>query len=192
MSAASYDLIKEYVGSRAKVLNVIDPVIDHLREFFPNKRIGLIGTKQTIQSNIYKKKIDELNAGITLNALATPLLAPMIEEGFSNNKLITALITDYLSHQELQNIDALILGCTHYPLIKTHIEEFYSGKVAIIDSSKIVAESLQAYLKYHNLHKQTGNAKLEFFVSDYTPSFSQSTQLFFGEKVPLQHYPMWE
>jgi glutamate racemase len=191
-SAAAYELVKEYVASRARVLNVIDPVIDHLREHFPKKRIGLIGTKQTVNSNVYKKKVDALNADIELHSLATPLLASMIEEGFFNNKISESVIHEYLSNETLENIEALILGCTHYPLIKDQINNYYQGKVTIIDSSEIVANALRSFLSYNNLNNKNGKGLHHFYVSDFTRSFEESTRIFFSEQVHLEHYPLWE
>ncbi|QLH43114.1 MAG: glutamate racemase [Coxiellaceae bacterium] len=193
-SAAAYDLVNEYVGTKAKVLNVIDPVVNHLREYFANKRIGLIGTKQTVQSNIYRKKIESLNVGITLNSLATPLLAPMIEEGLSNKELMGQMIKEYLNNPDIQNIEALILGCTHYPLIKSQIAEFYNDRVVIIDSAIVVARALQALLQLHDLQNENGaeEGTMQFYVSDYTAGFAASTRLFFGDELPLEKYPLWE
>src|SRR5688572_11549281 len=149
-SAAAYELVKEYVGSKAKVLNVIDPIVQYIAKTYPGKSIGLIGTKQTVNSNVYKKKVDALDLGITLKSLATPLLAPMIEEGFFNNNISESVIATYLSDPTLENIEALILGCTHYPLIKNQISNFYEGKVDVLDASELVAEYVRHYLKEHN------------------------------------------
>jgi glutamate racemase len=145
-SSAAYQLAKEYVGSKAKVINVIDPVISYIGEHFSEKSIGLIGTKRTVKSNVYQKKLDKLNKNIRLHSLATPLLAPMIEEGYFNNNISEKIIHNYLSDSALSNIEALVLGCTHYPLIKEQIRFYYDNKVEIIDSSTIVAKHLKNYL----------------------------------------------
>ncbi len=192
-SAAAYELLKEYTASRAKVLNVIDPVVEFLGQNYISKKVGLIGTKQTVFSNIYKKKTDALNVNIDLKSLATPLLAPMIEEGFFDNNISESIINQYLGHEDLAGINALILGCTHYPLIKMQIESYYQNKVDVLDSSEIVAKSLQEYLVQHNLlNAQTEIGSRQFFVSDYTTSFEASTKMFFGQNLRLQHYPLWE
>jgi len=191
-SAAAYDLVKEYVGSKALVFNVIEPVVDHVSIHFPGKTIGLIGTKQTIYSNIFKKKIEEKNQSIKLKSLATPLLAPMIEEGFFNNKISNEVIEEYLSNPTLEEIDALILGCTHYPLIAGQIENFYKGKVEVIDSSTIVAKSVLKSLTENHLLNKPHQVEMKFYVSDFTPSFENSTQIFFKDKVSLEYYPLWE
>lgn len=191
-SAAAYELVKEYVGSKAKVLNVIDPVVDYSKEHYESKTIGLIGTKQTVMSNVYKKKIDDLNRNIHLKSIATPLLAPMIEEGFFNNNISESIISSYLSDPSLANIEALILGCTHYPLIKEQIASYYGNNVEILDTSEIVAHSVKAWLEQHFLVNEKGEGSRQFFVSDYTLSFEQSTSIFFGERIQLSHYPLWE
>jgi glutamate racemase len=191
-SAAAFDLVKEYVASKALVFNVIDPVVDYVAHKFEGKTIGLIGTKQTVNSNIFKRKIDGQNKGIHLKSLATPLLAPMIEEGFFNNKISHELIEAYLGNPELEGIEALILGCTHYPLIATQIEDYYQGKVEVIDASKLVATYVQAEIEKQNLLNLPHPAQKTFYVSDYTVSFENSTQIFFKDKVHLRHYPLWE
>lgn len=191
-SAAAYDLVKEYMASKAKVLNVIDPAIKYLGENYANKAVGLIGTKQTINSNIYKKKVDALEKNIELKSVATPLLAPMIEEGFFNNQISESIINQYLSDENLKNIDALVLGCTHYPLIKNQIEAYYKNSVTVLDTSQLVAETVKKYLDENDLLNESPKPAHHFYVSDYTASFEQSTRWFFGENVKLEHYPLWE
>lgn len=191
-SAAAFELVREYVGSKAKVLNVIDPVVDYIKEHYDGKTIGLIGTKQTVLSNVYKKKVDALEKNIHLKSLATPLLAPMIEEGFFDNNISESIISSYLSDKSLEGIEALILGCTHYPLIKNQITQFYSNTVEILDTSEIVAASLRALLELHYLVNEKGEGKRQFYVSNYTLSFEQSTNIFFGQQIQLEHYPLWE
>jgi glutamate racemase len=191
-SAAAYELVKEYVGSKARVMNVIDPVVDYIKEHYDGKSIGLIGTKQTVLSNVYKKKVDALGKNIDLKSLATPLLAPMIEEGFFDNNISESIIASYLSDSSISSIEALILGCTHYPLIKNQISSFYGDQVEILDTSEIVAKSLRAWLEQHYLVNEKGAGKRQFYVSDYTLSFEQSTNIFFGRQIQLEHYPLWE
>lgn len=191
-SSAAYMLVKEYVGSKAKVINVIDPVVSYIGQNYEDSTIGLIGTKKTVGSNVYQKKIDRLSKNIKLKALATPLLAPMVEEGYFNNTISQNIIKEYLQNPELDDIKALILGCTHYPLIKKEIEDFYEKKVEVLDSSNLVAQHLKSVLESHNLLSNSDSPKHRFFVSDFTYSFAESTKLFFRKEVNLQHYPLWE
>ncbi|MDO7876234.1 glutamate racemase [Hymenobacter sp. ASUV-10] len=193
-SAAAYELVREYVGSKARVLNVIDPIVAHVGQHYAGQRVGLIGTKQTVNSNVYKKKMDALDAGIDLHSLATPLLAPMIEEGFFENSVSDDIIATYLGHPALADIQALVLACTHYPLIKEQIERFYAGRVAVLDASDAVAAHTQAYLAERGMLAEAGPVPPahHFYVSDFTRSFEESTRIFFRQEVQLEHYPLWE
>jgi glutamate racemase len=190
-SAAAYDLVKEYVGSQAIVMNVIDPVVHLLKDNYAKKRIGLIGTRQTVNSHIYKKKLDSLNADIKLSALATNLLAAAIEE-FGNHAVIDALLDTYLNDPELQTIDALVLACTHYPIIKNKIARHYKNHVDIIDSSETVAQAVRKQLEANKLQNENGTSSKHFYVSDYTESFAENAKLFFGDNITLEHYPLWD
>lgn len=190
-SSASYELLKEYVRKDAHIINVIDPMVELVTQNFSGKSVGLIGTKRTVQSGIYSRKIHEANCNITLQSLATPLLAPMIEEGFFNNQISHEIIRQYLEDETLKDIEALVLACTHYPLIKKEINEFYQNKVAILDSAQVVAQALQRYLAYNRILNNSPDHANHFYVSDYTESFEASTRLFFGEQVTLEKHPLW-
>lgn len=191
-SAAATDLVKEYVGKRAKVFNVIEPVVNYIRETYKETTIGLIGTKQTVGSKVYETKIENLDNALKLNSLATPLLVPMIEEGFLQGTISQDIINEYLKKPLLQDIRALILGCTHYPLIKEQVSNYYHKNVEVIDSSEMVANSLKAYLEYNLLVNTSGNSSDQFMVSDFTKSFEELTKLFFGHQVQLEKNKLWE
>jgi len=190
-SAAAYELVKEYVGSKALVMNVIDPVVRLLKEKYAHKHIGLIGTRQTVNSHIYKKKIDALDRDIKLSSYATNLLASAIEE-FGDHRIIDSLLDVYLAHPDLQNIDALVLACTHYPIIKDRILKQYKSPVEIIDSADIVAQAVKTQLEKHALLNTNGTSTKHFYVSDYTETFASNATLFFGENITLEQYPLWD
>lgn len=190
-SSAAFELVCEYVGDKAHVVNVIDPVVHHVRTHHANKKIGLIGTKQTVRSNTYKKRLESLNLNIELSALATPLLVPLIEEGFLNNQVSEMVVSEYLSHPNLLDISALILGCTHYPLMKPYIQNYYKNKIDIIDASEITAATLKADLLLYHLLNQEGQGKRSFYVSDHSEHFSLATKIFFGENISLEPYALW-
>ena len=191
-SAAAYDLVKAYVGTKAKVVNVIDPVISYLDQNWENKTLGLIGTKQTVNSGIYANKAEALGKHIQVKSLATPLLAPMIEEGFFSNSISETIIKEYLAQPALQGIEGLILGCTHYPLIKPQIDAYYKGSIPVIDTSVIVAEEIKRILSAEDMLHEGKESMRQFFVSDYTDSFEKSTQIFFGKAIKLTQYPIWD
>ena len=116
----------------------------------------------------------------------------MIEEGFFNHTISEQIIKEYLLQPVLQNIDGLILGCTHYPLIKKQIDQFYQGSVEVIDTSLIVANEIKRILHEKGLMNEGKVVGRQFFVSDYTDSFEKSTQIFFGETIKLTQYPIWD
>ncbi len=184
-SAAAYEAIKEQAEGEIPVVNVIDPVVEYaVNQKF--KKIGIIGTKGTVKSKSYPEKIQKKDPAREVVSLATPLLAPMVEEGFISGKLTQTVIEQYLSTPEIQNIDALIPGCTHYPLLKDEINQFFSGKISLIDTPAVVAESVHQILKEKKLLNPL-NKKSEhsFYVSDYTDFFEKLAKLFFGEEIIL-------
>lgn len=189
-STAAYDLVRDYVGDRAHIINVVDPVVHHIGLHHANKKIGLIGTKQTVRSNTYHRKVDILNRNIELTALATPLLVPLIEEGFLDSPISKMVVSEYLSHPNLIDINALILGCTHYPLLKPYIQNFYQEKIDIIDASDITAIALKSYLETHQLLNTETKHSKTFYVSDQNEFFEKTTKLFFPGDIQLQQYPL--
>jgi glutamate racemase len=190
-SSAAYELLKEYVRKDIKIINVIDPMIELVSEQFGGKQVGLIGTKRTVQSGVYVRKIQDLDKNIVVRCLATPLLAPMIEEGFFNNQISHEIIAQYLADPTLGGIEALILACTHYPLIKKEISDFYNQKMVILDSSETVARALRLYLEKEDLLNTDDRPRHQFLVSDYTDSFEASARMFFKESVNLEKHTLW-
>ncbi|MBI1307145.1 MAG: glutamate racemase [Bacteroidetes bacterium] len=165
-----------------EVLNVIDPVAACVASDLHIKKVGVIGTRRTIQSHIYKKRLLKLREDLEVVELATPLLAPMIEEGFIKNSIAETVIHTYLD--QLGKIDALILGCTHYPLIKPQIESYYQGSVLLFDAPELIAENLAGVSELS--HQTVSIGTNHFYVSDYTQSFEETAKLFFGEIIHLE------
>lgn len=192
-SAAAFDLVKEYVASKAIVMNVIDPTVQFLRKNYAHKTIGLIGTRHTVKSNAYKNKIEALNCGIQLIPYATNLLASAIEE-FGNGKVIDSLLEAYLSHPPFKKVDALLLACTHYPIIKTKVANYFAAdRIEVIDPSDTVALAVKNTLDNAGLLNKNNDKSIKhFYVSDYTDSFASNAKQFFGNEIKLEHYPLWE
>lgn len=192
ISSVAFDEVKKHVGKKAIVINVIDPVVNFVCDETSSKHVGIIGTKATVKSEVYPKKIVARSKKVSVTSLATPLLAPMIEEGFFNNKISKTIINDYLSRPKLKKIDSLILGCTHYPLIRPEIEQYYKGRITIFDSASIVAQHVKAELEKNNLLNPKKAKKHLFYISDYTASFEQSTKIFFKGKIKLVQKNLWK
>lgn len=191
-SSIAFEKVKEHVGNRAFVVDVINPVVDGVSARRNLHKIGVIGTRATIRSRAYPRRIHGRNPELRVASLATPLLASMIEEGFFNNSISQSIINDYLSRPGLKGIDTLILACTHYPLIKKEIREFYGGKIQIVDSAEIVAARVRAILTRAQLLNTSRKTNHRFFVSDFTPSFEKSTRIFFGGDVKLKQMNLWK
>lgn len=191
-SARATKPVSDLVGKDIPVINVIDPVAEYVGKKFQDKKVGVIATKGTINSRVYPKRIHQFSAEVKVATKATPLLAAMIEEGFYNNNISKAVIHAYLDHPNLRKLDALILGCTHYPLIKNEVKDFYSSGVEVIDSSQFLAKKLALVLKSNDLLSSKGTASKEFYVSDFTESFKHCTRLFFGEEISLKEVRIWD
>ncbi|MFQ3332671.1 MAG: glutamate racemase [Thalassomonas sp.] len=190
-SSVAYESVKELAGN-IPVFNVINPVVAEVVKQCAEFNIGVIGTKATVQSNIYEKEIKALCSSAKVSSLATPLLAPMIEEGFINEDISHTIIANYLSNQKLAAIDYLILACTHYPFIHQEINDYYKGSVNVIDSANIVAEYIAKALKKNNLLSKSKKTEHHFYVSNYTESFEKSAQFFFKEDLKLEEVNLWD
>lgn len=189
-STAAYRVLLEFFKGQGLFVNVVDPLVESVaaRRFH---KVGIIATKATVQSGIYEQQLLHLQPGLEVRSLATPLLAPMIEEGFVHNEVSQVVLESYLGHEQLHGIEALLLACTHYPLIKSEIENFYRHQVEIFDSTDVVATEVKRKLSEHNLLNDQRRHAHRFFVSDYTPTFEQTTRIFYQEEIVLEHYPMW-
>lgn len=191
-SSLGFQDLKDFLGDEMPILNVIDPVVNYTVLNKAYKKVGVIATKATIRSNVYADKLKSINPELKVQSLATPLLAPMIEEGFFENNISQTIINSYLSSPKLKNIDALILACTHYPLIRKEIDDFFNGKVDIINTASIVADHVKDQLQKLDLLNVEAAGKDEFYVSDKTSSFERSTKIFFGDKINLLQKNIWE
>ena len=193
-SSLASSFLRSFLPSSLPLIDVIAPVANFLQSS-AYENVGVIATKGTIGSGIYPKRINELSPKIKVSSLATPLLAPMIEEAFFDNKISHTVINEYLSHQELKKIQALILGCTHYPLIEAEIRQFYKStnqNVFVVNSAKVVASEVQRILKTEKLLSKSLNNEHHFYVSDFTDSFEKSTKVFFGDELRLEKQNIWQ
>lgn len=189
-SASAFDTLKNEFEGRTIIIDVIDPVVDYLagRNF---KKIGVIGTKRTISSGTYEDKLKKMSPETEVISLATPLLVPMIEEGFIFDDISNAIIRTYLSDKSLTGIEALILGCTHYPIIKNQISKIFNFGIEVVDSARIVAARLRETLEANNLLNDSHGGEDLFYISDYTPYFEKIARMFFEEHINLKKADIW-
>jgi len=153
-------------------------------------RIGIIGTEATIKSQIYPITLKALagDRPIEVFGLATPLLVPLVEEGITAGPIANLIIKNYLGHLWRMEIDVLILGCTHYPLLKNTIRKILDKNIVLVDSALAVAEKVKDILAKNNLAIEHGR-KLspEFYVTDSSEKFRQLGQRFLREKISDVH-----
>ncbi|MGC8852808.1 MAG: glutamate racemase [Hydrogenobacter sp.] len=180
-TASSYalDILKEELG--IPVFGVIKPGVRKALEVSKNKVIGVIGTRSTIESGVYQKSLKE--AGSVVYAKACPLFVPIVEEGLIEGEIVDKVIDFYLREFKSTDIDTLILGCTHYPLLSPAIKR-YMGEVHIVDSASAIAEEIASYVK------NEGNGSLSLFFTDQSPSLKNLIELILGEGQEHQLIPM--
>jgi glutamate racemase len=190
-SAAAYDDLKDHLDPKVLIVNVIDPVVGYVAKNYSKSKVGVIGTKGTINSGTYEKRLTEVNADITITSMATPLLVPMIEEGFIFDNISNAIISSYLSNKVLNDLEALILGCTHYPIIKNQIRKYYDFNVEVIDSAQSVSIALKEKLTENSMLRSGNSTAHRFYVSDFTTYFEKIARMFFDEEIHLEQKDIW-
>ena len=173
------------VDGRVPVIDVIHPVARQIASG-EHRHVGVIATKATVNSALYKKVIRSHAKQVKVSELATPLLVPAIEEGFKNHPITTSIIGHYLGSSKLKNIDTLILGCTHYPLLLQEIKRYYKNVVQVVDSPAIVAQELRQLLADNHLLNSGASSHQEFYVSDLTKNFATISRRIFGKDIQLQ------
>jgi glutamate racemase len=190
-SSAAYDMLLDFFDGKILFVNVVDPLVHAVIDRgFHN--IGVIATKATISSSIYSRKIKAIRPESNVVELATPLLAPMIEEGFYNGNISRNIIESYLSHPSLSDIEVLLLACTHYPLIRDEINDFFGGKVTILDSIQVVNKEVKRLLTETGMACTQKSGEDQFFVSDYTQSFENTAKIFYDEDIKLMAVRLWD
>lgn len=189
-SAVSFRTVQNFAG-HVPVFDVIRPAVQELINHTKNGKVGVIATKTTIHSGIYGKKLHAERETLQVTEKATPLLVPMIEEGWLHNRVSQDVIDAYMSDTGFHEIDAIILGCTHYPLIKDQIEAYFSQNyqhhVHVVDSSQAVATYVKAALgKLNLLNKELTSPQHRYFLSDYTVDFQEAAKLFLNQEITFE------
>jgi glutamate racemase len=182
-SSNAIEAIVKAAGPNMPVIDMVTPVIRSISAEDGCQSVGLIGTRATIASGLYGETMNQLNSNITLVSRATPLLASAIEEGFFNDSIPGAVLEAYFADDSFKNIDSMILGCTHYPLVRENVQALLPKGVNVIDSPKIIAQELKRVLT-ENAYPYTPEHK--FQVSDLTENFRCSAHYFFGSDINLE------
>lgn len=168
--------------SDRKVLGVIRPVAEKIGDS-NFERIGIIGTKTTINSKAFVREITKVLPKAQVFQQACPLLVPYIEDSGRNKKILQLILEEYLIGLKKKNINCLLLACTHYEIIKKEIQVMVGSKIKVISEGKIVAEKLKDYLKRHpEIEKKLEKKKqISYFFSDLNQNYKKLMSLFLND-----------
>jgi glutamate racemase len=184
-SVATERLRKEF---SVPIVEVITPAVGEVIATSTTGRIGIIGTRTTVKSGVYQQKINEQRPEFKVHSTSCPLLVPLIEEGWSEKRETKMILRRYLHPLKHQQLDTLVLGCTHYPLLKHLIGPRMGRKVRLIDSSVATAKFLQQYLLDHPVVDQVPDhlpEKNRYYVTDLTETASTMAARIFHRPVQL-------
>lgn len=171
------------------ILGVIEPGANAAAASSSNGRVGVIGTTSTVHSGAYEKALKSINPDLKVTSKDCPLLVPMVEEGWPEDDVLTGVLARYLGVFKQTDIDALILGCTHYPYLRNAIQNTVGQGVTLVDSGHETAKAVAAILQARNLiHKPSpgdGDRRHHFYVSDFPQRFQETATRFLGR--PLEN-----
>lgn len=168
------------------IFGVVEPTARQAAEATGNGKIGLIATRASIRTGAYQAAIAALRPEAQVSALACPLFVPLVENGRTRpgDIVIETVVAEYLAPLKEEGVDTLVLGCTHYPLLKEVIRNFMGTDVALIDSGAAVAQQVCDYLREHHLAaEQTQTGTCRWYVSDSTEGFAPLASRFLGRPV---------
>ncbi|MDD5823009.1 MAG: glutamate racemase [Firmicutes bacterium] len=180
VTAMALDTLREKYPD-VPIYGVIGPVV---RKVVKDgvKKVGIIATKATISSDVYSRKIKELDPSIETYSLACPAFVPLVEEGFTDTEIMKMTVAYYLDDFVKDNdFDNLILGCTHYPLVAKHINELYP-QLNLYNSSAEVVRELKDYLEENDMLAEPNEFQDRYYASDLSDNFIAMTDLLFKDR----------
>jgi len=180
-SAVALDELRE--RREVPVVGVIGPGAEAAARRTRNGRVGVIGTEATIASGAYTRALRALRADVVVYTRACPLFVPLVEEGWLDGEVVRLTVAQYLSSLKRSGIDTLILGCTHYPLLKPAIAEYLGEDVTLVDSAEETAEQVRSTLLELGLERRRGAGTASFFVTDLPDRFIKVGARFLGDRV---------
>lgn len=181
-SAASMTYLND-IFKDILIIGVIDPVVEHIRNNLSIKRVGVIGTATTIESDAYQKALKKYIPDVKIFSKACPLFVPLVEEGLFTNEITEIAVDMYLAQMRKDNIDAIVLGCTHYPMLKSVIEEYFEKRVKVLDTALHTALTLKNELKQRDFLNPEGKGEAVFYVTDSANTFKKTAEMFLGFKI---------
>jgi len=187
VSSTAIPVLKEKFPN-VPFFEVVTPSFKKALKLTKNKKIGLIGTRTTVESGIYDQLFSQADSEIKLYSNPASLLVPLIEEGWLKKPETRKIVKKYLIPLKMKGIDTLILGCTHYPLIKKVIQEKAGKRIKLVDPSEEIALEVKNFIENTpELAKELQeNGEPEIYVSDITPNFEKIAKLFLGRPIKLK------
>jgi glutamate racemase len=181
-SSVSLDAVRE--NFPVPVVGVIEPGAKAAAAATKNKKVGVIGTEATVKSNSYPRAIRSVDSSVEVFSIPCPLFVPIVEEGWTEG-LITEMVAErYLADIRTKGIDTLVLGCTHYPLLKTVLAKVMGEGVRLIDSAIETAREIRCILQSSSLlNESAGSVNHEFYVTDAPQKFLNVGERFLGRKI---------
>lgn len=181
-SALALPTLRRHI--KVPVLGVISPGARRAAAATKNKAIVVLGTEATVKSKEYPKHIKRIDKAISVNQFACPLFVPVIEEGLLQDKITELVIQKYLAPLKDIHADTVILGCTHYPVIKQNIAAVLGQNVTLVDSAEEIAKEARALLERKKMLKTKGTGKIAIYASDSPERFSKLAVNIIGGKKP--------
>ena len=183
-SAASLDAIKQ--GYDIPIVGVVEPGAIAACEVTKSNRIGIIGTESTVSSGAYEKEINVINNDVKMILKACPLFVPIAEEGWQETEIAKLTAREYLEDLKGKNIDALLMACTHYPLLENTISEVMGADIKLVNPAYETAKVLKTVLNGLNIQSKSNKiSNYEFYVSDNPVKFKKVGENFL--KRPISH-----
>ena len=185
-SSIALDVLREKFN--VPVIGMIEPGAKTALNATQNGKIGVIGTESTISNKAYSKTLLGLDSKLKITEKACPLFVPLAEEGWTNHKATKLIAEEYLLELKETGIDTLILGCTHYPILKNIIQEVIGNNVTLIDSGSAAADEVENYLNGRGIKNRSNNLGFhEYYVSDVPKKFKIIAERFLGKEIENIH-----
>lgn len=165
------------------VIGVVEPTAKNAVSATKNKKIGIIGTEGTVSSGAYAKAIKNIDPSVSTFSKACTLFVPFVENGYLDHEATRIIAKEYLKPLKDEGVDTLILGCTHYPLLKKVIGDIMGEEVTLIDAGKSAADYVKELLVEKDMLSTNPVAEKRFFTSDTGTKFIKTAELFLNEKI---------
>ncbi len=180
-SALSLNVLKKKLP--IPVFGVIDPAASAAARQTKKRKVGVIGTKATIKSGAYERALRKIDRSVQVLSHACPLFVPIVEEGWEDSEVARLIVREYLAPFRKSGIDALVMGCTHYPILQRTIQKEVGKDVYIVNTGRETARQVQSLLSSRGLLRNCGTGTLSYFVTDSPDTFSDVGSRFLGEPI---------